>query len=63
MLYCHIIKEHRYLKNAINQLESNEWLLLSACQQGLQQKLSWFLSQHRKMLFPRVFILKPTERA
>ena len=44
ILYCHVIKEYRCLKNAINQLERNEWLFLSAFQQGLQQKLSWFLS-------------------
>ena len=44
ILYCHVIKECRCLKNAIHQLERNEWLLLSAFQQGLLQKLSWFLS-------------------
>ena len=45
VLYCHIIKEYRYLKNAIHQLERNEWLLLSAFQQGLQQKLVFVLTQ------------------
>ena len=42
ILYCHIIKEYRSLKNAIHQLERNEWLLLSAFQQGLRK--NWFLS-------------------
>ena len=32
------------LKNDIHQTERNEWLLLSVFQQGLQEKLSWFLS-------------------
>ena len=31
-------------RDAIYQLERNEWSLLSAFQQGLWQKLSWFLS-------------------
>ena len=38
-IYCHIIEEYRCLKNVIHQLERNEWLLLSAFQQGLRQKL------------------------
>ena len=33
------------LKNAIHQLERNEWLLLSAFQQGLRQKLVFVLTQ------------------
>ena len=37
------IKEHS-LKNVIHEVDRNEWLLLSAFQQGLRQKLSWFLS-------------------
>ena len=41
ILYCHKIKECRCLKNAIHQLERDKWLLLSAFQQGFQQKLSW----------------------
>ena len=45
MLYCHIIKEYRCLKNAIHQLERNEWLLLLAFQQGLRQKLVFILTQ------------------
>ena len=45
ILYCHVIKEYRCLKNAINQLERNEWLFLSAFQQGLQQKLVFVLTQ------------------
>ena len=45
ILYCHVIKECRCLKNAIHQLERNEWLLLSAFQQGLQQKLVFVLTQ------------------
>ena len=45
VLYCHIIKEYRYLKNAIHQLERNEWLLLSAFQQSLRQKLVLVLTQ------------------
>ena len=63
ILYCHKIKECRCLKNAIHQLERDKWLLLSAFQQGFQQKLSWSLSSQRKMLFLRGLILKPTERA
>ena len=62
ILHCLIIKEYRRLKNAIHQLEKNELLLLSAFQQGLWQKLSWFLFYNRKTLFLRGFILKPTER-
>ena len=42
---CHIIKEYRYLKNAIYKLERNEWLLLSAFQQSLRQKLVFVLTQ------------------
>ena len=49
------------MKNAIHQLERNEWLLLSAFQQGLWQKLVFVLTQ--ETLFRRGFILKPTERA
>ena len=63
ILYCHEIKEYRCLKNVIHQLEINKWLLLSAFQEGFRQKLSWSLSSHRKKLFLRGFILKPTERA
>ena len=44
-IYCHIIKEYRCLKNVIHQLERNEWLLLSAFQQGLRQKLVFVLTQ------------------
>ena len=40
-----IIKEQRCLKNAIHQLERIEWLLLSAFQQDLQQKLVFVLTQ------------------
>ena len=40
-----MIKECRCLKNAIHQLERNEWLLLSAFQQGLRQKLVFVLTQ------------------
>ena len=42
-IYCHIIKEYRCLKNVIHQLEINKWLLLSAFQQGLRQKLVFVL--------------------
>ena len=45
ILYCPIIKEYIYLKNAIHQLERNEWLLLSAFQQGLRQQLVLLLTQ------------------
>ena len=45
ILYCHIIKECRCLKNANHQLERNEWLLISAFQQGLQQKIVFVLTQ------------------
>ena len=62
ILYCHKIKECKCLKNAIHhQLERSKWLLLSVFQQGFRQKLSWSLSSHRKMLFLRGFILKPTK--
>ena len=44
----------------IHQLERNEWLLLSAFQQGLQQKLVFVLTQENAC---QGFILKPTERA
>ena len=50
ILYCHIIKEHRCLKNAIHQLERNEWLLFSAFQQGLRQKLVFGLIQENPFL-------------
>ena len=40
-----------------------KWLLLTAFQQGFRQKLTWSLSSHKKTLFLRGFILKPTERA
>ena len=43
--FCYIIKEYRCLKNAIHQLERNEWLLLSAFQQGLLQKLIFVLKE------------------
>ena len=49
------------MKNAIHQLERNEWLLLSAFQQGLRQILVFVLTQENA--FFRGFILKPTERA
>ena len=38
------IKEYKYLKNVIHQIDRNDWLLVSAFQQGLQQHLRWFLS-------------------
>ena len=63
VLHCHKSKEYRCLKNGIHQLEINKWLLLSAFQQGFQQKLSCSFSSHRKTLFLRGFILKPPERA
>ena len=50
ILYCHIIKEYRCLKNVIHQLERNKWLLLSAFQQGLQQKLVFVLTQENAFL-------------
>ena len=56
------IREYRCLKNVIHQLERNKWLLLSAFQQGFQQKLSRYLSSHRKRPFLKGFFLKPTER-
>ena len=45
LLQAHVIKEYRCLKNVIHQLERNEWLLLSAFQQGLRQKLVFVLTQ------------------
>ena len=50
IFYCHIIKEHRCLKNANHQFERNEWLLLSAFQQGLRQKLVFVLMQENAFL-------------
>ena len=50
MLYCHIIKEYKCLKNVIHQLERNEWLLFSAFQQGLQQILVFVLTQENAFL-------------
>ena len=38
------IKEYRCLKNVVHEIDRNEWLLLSAFQQGLRQNQSWFLS-------------------
>ena len=55
---------------ALNVRHRRRWFIkqtvkINGCffQQFLQQKLSWFLSEHLKMLFLRAFILKPTERA
>ena len=45
ILYYHIIKEYRCLKNAIHQLERTEWFLLSAFQQCLRQKLVFVVTQ------------------
>ena len=39
------------MKNAIHQLERNEWLLLSAFQQGLRQKLVFVLTQENAFLW------------
>ena len=39
------------MKNAIDQLERNEWLLLSTFQQGLQQKLVFILAQENAFLY------------
>ena len=39
------------MKNAIHQLERNEWLILSAFQQGLQQKLVFILTQENAFLY------------
>ena len=50
ILYCPIIKEYICLKNVIHQLERNEWLLLSAFQQGLQQELVFVLTQENTFL-------------
>ena len=50
-LYCHIIKEYRCLKNVIHQLERTEWLLLSAFQQGLQQKLLFVFTQEKSFSY------------
>ena len=44
-IYYILSQEYRCLKNAIHQLERNEWLLLSAFQQGLRQKLVFVLTQ------------------
>ena len=40
------IKDYRCLKNVIHQIDRNEWLLLSAFQQGLRQNLSWIFKNH-----------------
>ena len=44
-------------------LSNREKMNRCSFQEVLRQNLSWFLSQHRKTLFLRGFILKPTERA
>ena len=38
------MKKYKCLKNVIDQIGRNEWLLLSAMQEGLHQNLIWFLS-------------------
>ena len=58
--FCDILK-YSCLENVIPQLDKNEWLLLSAFQHGLRQKLVF--SEHMKMRFLTGFILKPTEGA
>ena len=45
ILYCHIIKEYKCLKNVIYHLERNEKLLFSTFQQGLWQKLVFLLTK------------------
>ena len=45
--------------NRFNRQKTNSY----SFQQLLPQNLSWFLSSHMKMLCPRGYILKPTERA
>ena len=57
--HCHILQMHRCLNKTVHRKEY-EWLLFS--QKLLRQNLSWFLSQHRKTLCLRAFILKTTER-
>ena len=41
----HVVTQLRCLKNVIHQLERNEWLLLSAFQQGLRQEFIFVLTQ------------------
>ena len=54
------IKEYRCLKNVICLIHSeNEWLLLSA---SFTAKFGLIFVLTLKTLFPRGFIIKPTER-
>ena len=48
-----------FIKSWFNRQKTNSY----SFQQLLPQNLSWFLSSHMKMLCPRGYILKPTERA
>ena len=40
LFYCHVIKEYGCLKNAVHEIDWNEWMLLSVFQQCLLQNLS-----------------------
>ena len=51
------------MKNVIHQIDRNEWLLLSAFQQGLRQNLSWFLSYTGKRFFFYRFHFKVTRKS
>ena len=54
-LYHHVLRVHQILQK----VEMNGCYF----QQVLQQNLGWFLSEHRKTVFLRGFILKPTQKA
>ena len=51
------------MKNAIHQIERNEWLLLSEISARFTAKFEMVFAVTQETLFLRVFILKPTERA
>ena len=57
--YCHILKGKVFERGDLSNKKK-----INGCsfQQVSRQNLSWFLSQHRKTLCVRGFILKQTER-
>ena len=52
--YCHILNSAD-VKNVIHQRDKNEWLVLSASQQGFQQNLSCLRVNTGKRFFLMVF--------
>ena len=48
ILYCHIIKEYRCLKNATHRLERNEWLLFSAFSARFTARIGFCLNTGKR---------------